>query len=178
MTYYRMALQNQQTTAWIWKTTVLTSLQAVLQLLRIYSALPQDHIRVFTAASKENLNEMLTNENTNLASCSVTAAQFLQERKLLVPGQAQNASVEDMAEQPVRQAAAVAANSSLRERNTTSGFPGFGNTNSLEKKRLEIECGPSGDHDTPYRFSLPISMPQLLAWTRLQTRVQAGELEL
>ncbi len=177
MTYYRMAFQNQQTTTWVWKTTVLTSLQAVFQLLRSLSCLPQDRIRVFTATSKEDLNEMLTYENTNLASCSVTAAQFLQERKLLVPGQAQNASEENTAEQPVRQAAVVAANSSLRERNTTTGFPGFGNTNSLERKRLEIEYGPSGDHDTPYRFTLPVSMPQLLVWICLQTRVQAGELE-
>ena len=96
MTYYRMAVPDRQTATWIWKTTTLCSLQAVLQLLRSFRALPQSSIRVFTAASKED---------------------------------------------------------------------------------LEIEDGPGGDHDIPYCFSLPASMPQLLAWTRLQTRVQAGELE-
>jgi hypothetical protein len=57
-------------------------LQAVLQLLRSFRALPQNSIRVFTAASKEDLNEMLERENTHGLSGSVTAAQFLRERLL------------------------------------------------------------------------------------------------
>jgi hypothetical protein len=71
----------------------------------------------------------------------------------------------------------IAARSPWREQGTITGFPGFGDTNPLERKRMEIEDGPGGDHDIPHCFSLPVSMPQLLAWTRLQTRVQAGELE-
>src|SRR5260370_42436929 len=42
MTYYRLAIQNQQTAMWAWKSTVVTSLQTIFQLLRIYSVLPQD----------------------------------------------------------------------------------------------------------------------------------------
>jgi len=57
MTYYRLAVQDHQTARWIWKTTAVTSLQAVFQLLRIYGALPQDSIRVFTASSKEDLSD-------------------------------------------------------------------------------------------------------------------------
>lgn len=174
MTYYRIALHDRQ--IWTWKTTVLTSLQAVLQLLRSYSAL-QDRIRVFTAASKEDLNEMLKRENTNLASGSVTVVQFLQERKQQVPGQAQSASEHRAAEPGVRQTTAIATNSHPCEYSTTTGFPGSNGTSSLDQKRLEIECGPGGDHDIPYHFTLPISTPQLLAWIRLQTRVQAGELQ-
>ena len=175
MTYYRIALYERQTALWIWKTTVLASLQAVIQLLKNYSVLPHDRIRVFTAASKEDLNEMLKHENTNLASGSVTAAQFLQDRKLQVPGQS---AAEDGAAEPiVRQVTAVATNTSRREQSTTTGFPDLGDTHLLEKKRLEIECGPGGDHNTPYCFTLPTSTPQLLAWTRLQARVQAGELQ-
>ncbi len=82
MTYYRSALQDRQTTKWTWKTTAVTSLQAVFQLLRGYSMLPQDTIRVFTASSKEELNELLSRQNNHLASSSVTAAQFLQERHI------------------------------------------------------------------------------------------------
>ena len=75
MTYYRLAVQDRQTTKWTWKTTALTSLQAVFQLLRTYEKLPQDSIRVFTASSKEDLDEMLSHENDGLTSSSVTATQ-------------------------------------------------------------------------------------------------------
>ena len=34
MTYYRLAFQERQTALWTWKSTGLTSLDAVLQLLR------------------------------------------------------------------------------------------------------------------------------------------------
>jgi hypothetical protein len=42
--------------------------------------------------------------------------------------------------------------------------------------RLELERGKGGDHDTQYRFTLPISVKEQLVWADLQTRVQAGEL--
>ncbi len=48
---------------------------------------------------------------------------------------------------------------------------------SLEKRRLEHELGAGGDHDVPYHFALPLSMPQALAWMRLMGRVQRGELQ-
>jgi hypothetical protein len=165
MTYYRLAIQNHQTSTWNWQTTVLTSLHAVFQLLRDYQALPQGCIRVFTSSSREELHELLRRENNGLPSGSVTAAQFLQERKI----------AERERPQAAQQGATVATSSSLREDITTTGAPSSNGVSLLEKKRLEIEYGPGGDHDTPYRFTLPISVPQLLAWTRLQVRVQAGE---
>ncbi len=42
-------------------------------------------------------------------------------------------------------------------------------------RRLELELGPGGDHDLPYTFALPASMPQVLAWMRLLGRIQRGE---
>ncbi len=48
---------------------------------------------------------------------------------------------------------------------------------SLDKKRLELELGPGGDHDESYNFALPASMPQVFAWMRLLARVQRGELQ-
>lgn len=49
--------------------------------------------------------------------------------------------------------------------------------NWLEMRRLEVELGPAGDHDTPYRFTLPTFMPQTLAWMQLLVKVHSGELE-
>jgi hypothetical protein len=93
MKYYRLALQDRQTARWSWKTTALTSLQTVFQLLRSYSSLlPQDRIRVFTSSSKEELHELLSRENDGLVSGSVSAAQFLRERNIAIPEQAQSAS--------------------------------------------------------------------------------------
>ena len=47
---------------------------------------------------------------------------------------------------------------------------------ALERRREELESGPGGDHDLPYSFSLPISLPQTLAWMTLLARVHCGEL--
>jgi hypothetical protein len=201
MSYYRLAIQHRQTTHWTWKTTAVTSLQAVFHLLSIYRMLPQDGIRVFTAASKEELSEMLKRHNTNLASSSVTATQFLREKHLAIPEQEQSASPQSLSAPAAQQDASVATwakavwdeyvtmraaqlaqqgatvnTSSLRESLPTTGTPSSSAMSWLENKRLEIESGTGGDHDTPYRFALPISTPQWLAWTRLQRRVQAGEL--
>lgn len=202
MIYYRLAFQDRQTAKWTWKTTTLTSLQSVFQLLRAFSALPQDSIRVFTASSIEGLNEMISSENNGLASGSVTATQFLQERNLSVPERVQSASEQRPSTQAARPGASVvtwaqelwekhimtgsaqasrpgssvAISSPLGEPLIAAGASAGLGMGLLEQKRLEIERGPGGDHDTPYVFTLPVSMPQLLAWTRLQTRVQAGEL--
>src|SRR5690242_18394631 len=101
MKYYRLASYHHQTAKWIWKTTPLTSLQAVFHVLRLYAALPQDRIRVFTASSKEELGEMLKYENQNQISVSVTAVQFLHERNMQVRGQ--DGLEQRAAQQAVRQ---------------------------------------------------------------------------
>ena len=51
------------------------------------------------------------------------------------------------------------------------------NLDALEVRRLECELRSVGDHDTPYTFALPATMPQTLAWMVLLTRVQRGELQ-
>jgi hypothetical protein len=48
----------------------------------------------------------------------------------------------------------------------------------LDHRRAELERGAGGDHDLPYRFTLPGSMPQLLAWARLLARVEHGDLHV
>ena len=49
--------------------------------------------------------------------------------------------------------------------------------NPLEKRREELETGVGGDHDIPYRFTRPYSMPQFLAWMKLLVKVQDGTLQ-
>jgi hypothetical protein len=94
--YYRVAIQRElhrldQPPCWQWKSGVLSSLQALLQFLRLYGTLPQDQLRVFSSSSQENLEAQLALENKGLNSQSVTATQFLQERNIAVRERAQAA---------------------------------------------------------------------------------------
>jgi hypothetical protein len=95
--YYRVAIRREgdqldRPPSWQWKSTALSSLQALLQFLRLYGALPQDQLRVFSSSSRESLEELLAQENKGLSSHSVTATQFLQERNIAVRERAQSAS--------------------------------------------------------------------------------------
>jgi hypothetical protein len=118
---------------------------------------------------------MLRCENQNQVSGSVTAVQFLHERNIQVRGRVQGVLEHGAAEQVVRQTT-VATCFPSNEHRTAPGAPESLGMSSLDKKRLELECGAGGDHDSPYTFTLPTFMPQLLAWMRLMSRVQYGEL--
>ena len=78
--------------------------------------------------------------------------------------------------QVAQPAAAAATTSPIHEYLSATGVPSSLGMSLQEQKRLEIELGPGGDHNTPYLFTLPISLKERLAWIRLQTRVQAGAL--
>jgi hypothetical protein len=170
--YYRVAIQREldqldQPPSWQWKSGVLSSLQALLQFLRLYGTLPQDQLRIFSSSSRENLEEQLAQENNGLNSQSVTASQFLQERNLAVRERAQAA----------KPGATVATSKYLREDITLTGAPENNYLSLSDKKRLELEFGPSGNHDVSYSFALPASMPQVLAWMKLLAKVHRGELQ-
>lgn len=75
--YYRVAIQVDASPTWKWKSTALSSLNILFQWLRLYCALPQDRLRVFSSSSREELDELLARENNGGASASSTAAQFL-----------------------------------------------------------------------------------------------------
>src|SRR5260221_14440868 len=83
--YYRVAIQVDAAPAWQWKSTVPSSLDTLFHFLRLFGALPHDQLRVFSSPSREGLAEQLEQENQGLASTSVTAAQFLQQRMLRPP---------------------------------------------------------------------------------------------
>jgi hypothetical protein len=213
MIYYRLALQERHTSLWTWMSTGLTSLNAVLQLLRSMARLiPPERIRVFSTCAKEDLAEMLRRENTGLASGSATAAQFLQERG--IHSHAMAASEHDIPEAPEareNQGTDSSVVSPISPVNVdglslaewwmriptlqvwaTHTPPGTlpnesreaacslneGSMHMLERRRLELELGPGGDHDVPYTFALPLWMPPVLAWMRLLAQVRRGEVEL
>ena len=173
MIYYRVAWKTNQLPVWQWKSTKLTSLEALFGFLRMYSPIVQDRLRVFSSSSLEGLNEMLMRENKGWESTSVTAEEFLRERRIQIQERTQRASEE----YPERGAIAVTTRPLVDESSSVKQSLDKWNGSVLERRRAEIESGVGGDHDLPYMFSLPLSMPQTLAWTSLLVKVQRGELE-
>lgn len=174
MIYYRVALRTNQTANWQWKSTVVTSLEAILGLIKLYSRIPKDRIRVFFSSSVEKLNEMLVRENEGLTSNSMTAEQFLSGKRISREDMARLESESITSEKKVAVPALVVTTSAVNEKHGTMNGPAI---NVLDIRRLEVEPGTPGDHDTPYKFALPISMPQTLMWLRLMLKVRSGELE-
>ncbi len=171
--YYRIATRPDAASIWQWKSTVLSSLDALLQFLRSCHTLPHDH--VFFAPSREGLAEQLARENKGLLSTSVTVAQFLQERLISPPAWW---STTERARAVPLQAASIAriGQQTLNEYGGRESILGSKGISVLEKRRQEMESGSGGDYDLPYSFSLPHSQSQALAWLTLLARVQRGEL--
>jgi len=181
--WYQSAIQVHPLPTWQWKSTVLSSLQTLLQFLRLYSALPQDRLRVFSSSSCEDLDEQLMQENKGLGSHSVTAAQFLQELMIRPPevtrGTPERDEGADRRWQPsLMGAIAARSHPSVKENGKEGNGLGATGMSALESRRLELERGPGGDHAVAYRFALPVCLPQVLAWMRLLAKVHRGELQL
>jgi hypothetical protein len=170
--YYRVAIQVHQQPTWQWRSTALTSLEALFGFLRLYRAIPQDRLCVFSSSSsREALNEQLVQENQEFLTNSATAAPFLEERGL--------GSREMAPEVSARQArtstgtlVAAGANPTSNESSILPYAPAERSSSVLESRRLELERGAGGDHDRPYTFALPLSLPQALAWVQLLVKVQ------
>ena len=176
MTYYRVALQRDQSPTWRWTSTVLTSLDGVFGFIRLYHMVPRDYLRVFFSSSVDYLNEMLARENQGLPSNSLMADQLCNGSKHIDPHEMQRL---ESAGRP-GQGMGTAVTSRLGAQawhEQGEPAPDKGSTGVLERSRLAGELDGSADHDTPYHFSLPASLPQALAWTRLLARVRHGELE-
>lgn len=174
--YYRIAIQLRVSTHWYWRSTALSSLDAVFRFLRLYQAYPQDRLRVFSSSSRENMDEQLMRENNGLGSTSVTAAHFLRERMIgsrEVTGEA--SKHEPPEHQGAASSSAPARPSSNESSAVASTLEGRG-MSSLDRRRIELERGTGSDHDVPYTFTLPHSLPHILAWMKLLAKVQRGEL--
>src|SRR5258708_34544423 len=76
MLYYRVAIQGSQSTTWRWKSSLLTSLDGVLGVLKLYRCMPKDKIHVFLSTAPEQLEEILSRANQGLLSTPVTVDQL------------------------------------------------------------------------------------------------------
>ncbi len=175
--YYRVAIQVDAGPTWQWKSTVLTSLDTLFRFLRLYHALPQQSLLVCSSHSREGLQEQLEQENQGLASNAVTATRFLHERGIQPPTEVSRATERER-ETPLGGApVAVLSQEPVGVRGREGSGLGSRSFDVLERRREELENGPGGDHDLPYRFSLPLSLPQVLAWMTLSARVRRGEVQ-
>jgi hypothetical protein len=175
--YYRVAIQRDSSLIWQWKSTVLSELSAVFQWLRLYRTLPQDRLRVFSCSSRVEMNEQLVRVNQGRVSTSVTAAQFLHERRISSPGVVWGAPADGTPRNERATSIAVVTEPPPGESDREAWPPVERGMSFLEQRRRELERGAGGDHDCPYRFTLPGSMPQVLAWVKLLVRVQDGMLQ-
>jgi hypothetical protein len=176
MTYYRVALQRDHSPTWRWASTVLTSLGGVFGFLKLYHPVPRERFRVFFSSSVDSLNEMLARENQGLPSNSLTVDQLFNGSKHIDLREMQQ--VESAGGSDQSMGTAVTSLLGAQAWHEQGHYaPDKGSTSVLERSRLAVELDGSADHDTPYRFSLPASLPQVLAWTRLLARVRRGELE-
>jgi len=165
--YYRVAIQGEAQPAWKWQSTPLSSLNSLLQWLQVYRAFPKERLRIFSSPSLETLTEQLARENQGLFSSSVPALQFLQERRITPQGAAREAFTQG--------SRADGRTASFPAKPSPS--PDESGMSSLDERREALECGAGGDHDLPYRFTLPTSLPQVLSWVKLLARVQQGDFQ-
>ena len=165
--YYRVAIQVDAQPAWKWQSTVLSGLSSLLQWLQVYRAFSHERLRIFSSSERVELNEQLAWENQGLASTSVPATQFLQARGITPRGAAGEACAGGA--QAHEHTAFIPAK--------PSPSPDESGMSPLDKRREELERGAGGDHDLPYRFTLPTSLPQVFAWVKLLARVRQGDFQ-
>jgi hypothetical protein len=178
MPWYRVAIQVNTAPNWQWKSTVLGTLETLFGWLRLYRMIPLEQLRVFSATSEEDLNEQLMRVNQGRVSTSVPAANFLQERGMSMEGLTGVMPAWKIQDHR-RTVTLTIAPAVLWNESTSEASPLYDQSMSaLERQRVVIERGMGGDHDTPYRFAFPSSMPQVITWLRLMKRVQCGELQL
>jgi hypothetical protein len=146
---------------------VLSSLNSVLQWLQVYRAFPPERLRIFSSSSREALHELLVRENQGLSSSSLPATQFLQARGITPRGAVGEACAGGA--QAHKHTAFIPAK--------PSPSPDESGMSPLDKRREELEHGAGGDHVLPYRFTLPTSMPQVLAWALRLSRVRQGDFQ-
>jgi hypothetical protein len=115
-------------------------------------------------------------ENLGLRSPSVTAVDFLEERLIHSPEVRRETTVHKGGAYQQMASLAVATHPAVNESTSKLNDLVGRDVSALERKRLEIELGPGDDHDVPYRFVLPASMPRVLAWMRLLGWIQREEL--
>jgi hypothetical protein len=175
--YDRVAIQGDAAPTWQWKSTVLNSLESLFRFLHLYRALPPHRLLVCSSSSREGLEEQLEQENQGLVSQAVTAEHFLQERGIQLPAEVQRPAAWQEATSLGRVTTALLSQEPVHVDDGGETVLLSSGVSAFERRREELESGSGGDHDLPYRFSLPHSVPQVLAWMTLLARVQRGEVQ-
>ena len=162
--YYRVAMQTGTSPNWRWRSDPLCSLPTVVRWLMHFRIFAPERLCIFSSPTCEALDEQLRRAIEGSESSSVPATHF-------VPQPASTLTV--CAPATVRPGAAEAGHAG-------SPLPVSYHqplaSNPLEQRREALEHGAGGDRDQPYRFTLPVSTPELLAWVKLLARVRNGDL--
>ena len=179
--YYRFAIQAGTSPTWRWCSDPLHSLLVAMQWLQYFHAFPRPQLRVFSADSRDTLNELLGQQNAGRDEVSVTVERFLRGGSIGSAGDTRRATEHpDPATEPCEclppaSPGALSFPMTFAGRAATTG-QWMDVAQTLERRRIEVELGPGGDHNSPYRFGMPISMVERLAWVKLLARAQRGDL--
>jgi hypothetical protein len=161
---YRVALQSGTSPNWCWRSSPLCSLLTVVRWLMRFRIFAPERLCVFSSPTCEALDEQLRRAIEEPESSSVPATHF-------VPQPVSPPTV--CAPATVRPPAAETGH-------TVPLLPASYQqplvSNLLDQRREALEYGAGGDRDQPYRFTLPVSTPELLAWVKLLARVRNGDL--
>jgi hypothetical protein len=76
MMYYRVALRGSHSATWHWKSPPFNSLHGVLGILKLYRAVPEEHIRVFLFTSTQQMDGMLQRANQGVLSTAIAVKQL------------------------------------------------------------------------------------------------------
>jgi hypothetical protein len=177
--YYRLATQPAASACWEWESRVIASVEILFRVLWMYRSEPWDRLRVFFSSAVAGLDLMREREDQGLASTSIPLAHLLHERWSTPQSISQLEMRQFESALRTRESVGMVDTASSSEPawpENRSRTPSEGRVDVLDRRRLELELGTPGDHDTLYRFSLPRSLPQVLAWMTLLARVQRGEL--
>jgi hypothetical protein len=171
--YYRVAIHGEAVPAWKWKSSVLESINILLQWLHYYHTLPTARLRVFSSLSADSLRtQLVPAEDQPLWIASIPASQLMSEERM-------SRSSADAAWSTVNTCLTSGASDvGMSEPIQSSRQPDSSEIGSsvLERRREELEYGAGGDHDCPYQFSLSPSLPHIHSWVQLWMRVQHGDL--
>ena len=166
MIYYRIASQMDTSSAWKWRSTILTSLEGLFRLLRLYAGLlPPDRLRVFFASSKQGLDEMLTRENQGAVSNSITLQQLIAQKWSISPTEIKRVEAE----------LGLQENKEGVSPTVLTEQPANGKWMPVpEMVSVQQDQRTGVDHDLPYVFTLPTFLPEALSWARLLTKYRLG----
>ena len=178
--YYRLATRPDASSCWEWGSRVIASLEILLRVLWMHRSVPGYRLQVFFSSSVAGLDRMLDRENTGLLSHSIPVDHLLHGRWRTTQSISYLEMRQFESELRTRESVGIGETSTVREQGVHEkkrSAPSAGSLDWLDRRRLEVELGTPGDHDTLYTFSFPTSLPQTLAWFKFLARGQHEELE-